>query len=448
MDSIQILGTIIIEKIFKEWKINLIIKFDTIIFKIENDFKIYESSFSLKKLKELFSKNYLMNEMIDYLLNCIENNKISIEEKEKYLQLSILSKYNLKIKEKNKLSEEIIEKLIKEIKKLKEENQKLELRIQNIEKEKINIQLTHCNLKEINSIKAHNDSIESLAQFPSGNIISVSKDNIINIYDNNLNIIQNFSNIYDDSFDDDKIRYVSIKDENNFVTGSKKYIRIWIKKKSKENLKNENIFKLNQKINAHDDLINKIIYCLNGNIISCSEDKKIKIWEEDNDNIYKCIKILTLNYSIISILLLEDKNILISSGGNQIILWNLKLNNSQNIIHSKEKIEFGINGLKRIDEDRIIVATDKIINIISINKNKIIKEIENEFICKGICVIKEKGIFLCGGFSKNIKIYRNDNYECIKTIKDALGGVVNGIYELNDGSIASYGYQIIKIWSL
>ena len=58
--------------------------------------------------------------------------------------------------------------------------------------------------------------------------------------------------------------------------------------------------------NAHDEWINKVIYCLNGNIISCSEDKTIKIWEENNNNEYQCIKIFTHNDFVNSILLLKD----------------------------------------------------------------------------------------------------------------------------------------------
>ena len=44
------------------------------------------------------------------------------------------------------------------------------------------------------------------------------------------------------------------------------------------------------------------------------------------------------------------------------------------------------------------------IKIISIKEKKIIKKINNEFICWGICIIEDKGIFLIGGESKEIKI--------------------------------------------
>ena len=56
----------------------------------------------------------------------------------------------------------------------------------------------------------------------------------------------------------------------------------------------------------------KVIYFLNGNLISCSWDKTIKIWKENNN--YENIQTLEHSDRIGTLLLLEDKNILISSG--------------------------------------------------------------------------------------------------------------------------------------
>ena len=62
--------------------------------------------------------------------------------------------------------------------------------------------------------------------------------------------------------------------------------------------------------------------------------------------------------------------------------------------------------------------------------------------------MKIKEFFLVGGKSKKIRIYRNDNYECIQEIKDAHNDYINGFIELKDGSIASFSAdKIIKIWS-
>ena len=257
MKSLKELLDQINEKHFQKWKINFIKEFDSIIFKLENNFNIYESKFDLKYLLtfKLLSSYNSIELMIDNLLNYIDKNKIKIEDKEKNIEFIIISNkknipnVELIIKEKNKLSEEIIEKLIKEIKNLKAENEKLENRIikleennfkdikkkdiikegnnnefkvneiekkiQKLEKQfnKNKIQLTHCNLKQTNSFNPHNDTINDLISFPSGNIISVSFDKSIKIYDNKFNIIQNIVNAHDDYIID-----VSIKDENNFVT--------------------------------------------------------------------------------------------------------------------------------------------------------------------------------------------------------------------------------------
>ena len=460
MESISILERINYKRKFQKWKININTNIDSIIIKIKGDYNIYQSSFNLIYLQtfKLLSSNNSLKEMIDSLLKYIDNNTIMINENKKYLKLILSQNDSLNntliIKKQNKICEEVIDKLIKEIKKLKEDNNQLELRIQNLEKKeeikkkenktikKNIINFPNFEFKSINSINPHTKSINSISKFPSGNIISVSSDQSIKIYDKNLNIIQDIINA-----DGYCINYVSIKDENNFVTCSNELnIKIWNKKINKQLLKEE--FILNQIINyAHNDWINKVIYSLNGNIISCSMDKTIKIWQEKN-NIYQSIKILKHNNPINSILLLEDKNILISLGKDGTKFWNL--NNYEMIIHIKEAICCHRDACKRIDKERIIIGgdIDGIIKIISINEYKIIKEIKNEFLCFGICTIEEKGIFLTGGKSQEIRIYRTDNYECIKIIKDAHNDEIYGIIELNNGTIASYGYEeTIKIWS-
>ena len=77
----------------------------------------------------------------------------------------------------------------------------------------------------------------------------------------------------------------------------------------------------------------------------------------------------------------------------------------------------------------------KVISLLNLN---IIKEINNQFRCAGITLIEDKGIFIIGGVSKYIRIYRNDTYKCIQTIKNAHDENIKGFIELKDGSIASF----------
>ena len=296
-------------------------------------------------------------------------------------------------------------------------------------------------LKKINSIEIHNDMITAITTFPSGNIISVSKDKSINIYDINFNLIQKIKNT-----SNKQLSYVYVKDENNFITSSfDGCIKSWIKN-------NLNQFQLNQIINYSTNcIIYKLIYS-SRKIFSCSWDGKIKIYGENNNNLYQLITIIQHFKSIHSILLLEDKNILIASGYNEELKFYDIIN--YNILISFPKI-FCINNdsLERLDNDTIIIGgKDYTIKIISINKKIIIKEIKIEINCWCIFSINHRKIFLIGGLTEqgetSIKIFRNHNYECIQTIKKPHNFLINNFIELKNGLIASYGWDgIINIWS-
>ena len=96
------------------------------------------------------------------------------------------------------------------------------------------------------------------------------------------------------------------------------------------------------------------------------------------------------------------------------------------------------NGLSRIDDDRIIIGGDKILKIISLFNKNVIKEIIIPFQCWGICLIKYKDIFLIGGDSKDLRVYNNEDYECIQIIQNRHDECINGFVELKDGTIISY----------
>ena len=117
-----------------------------------------------------------------------------------------------------------------------------------------NINLNYSNQQEyiiqnITSINVNNYSVNSVKTFPSGNIISVSNDKSIKIFDGKLfTILQNIKNAHNTW-----IFYVEIIVENNFITCSSFNIKIWEKKVNK--------YELNQIIkNAHKHWINKVIY--------------------------------------------------------------------------------------------------------------------------------------------------------------------------------------------
>ena len=442
-------------KLIEEEKIKLIDDIES--FKIKTNTKkefellktiIVSKQEIVKKMDSLKNENKILKEKI----SIIEKNINEMEKNILMKQNDIINKQIIKIKE---VYEEKINKMEQKIKRLEEENKnKIKIiegyikkheeyenkkRNEIGQRNKIIEEGFNYDLKFMKTINAHDYFITSVSVFPLGNIISVSDDKSIKIWDINFNLLQNIKNAHEKG-----INYVDIKDENNFVTCSEdRNIKTWIKK--------DNKFELNKIIkDAHEDTINKVIYSFNGNIISCSDDKSVKIWELSTPE-YKLMEEIIHSKSVKSIFLLKDKKILISVGNDGIKFWNL--NNFYYL--------FGFNELRcnsvwyiieRIDENIIIVGNENKLNIISLLKKEILNVIDNKCNCNGIKVIKDKGIFLISEYSHDIKIYKiykSDNYKCIKIIKNAHENNIIGFSILKNNLIASYSFdRTIKIWEI
>ena len=290
--------------------------------------------------------------------------------------------------------------------------------------------------KLINSFQLHNDWVKSVSIFPSGKLISVSSDKTIKIFDLSFKIIQTIEKAHDKN-----IINVNIKDENNFITCSYNDIKIWIKKNNK--------YTLNQYIeNAHDKWINKVIYCSNGNIISCSRDKTVKIWEINN-NKFQLITILEHFNYVMSILLLENRNLLITSGFEGTKFYKI-YQNGMNVFfnfHFNNVICSCWNALDIIDEDRIIIGGTDSFNVISITERKLLKKIKSSFRLNGIKIFENQKIFFIGGWSRNLLIFRSDDYKCLEIVNNAHDNYINGFVNLKNNLICSFSAdKTIKIW--
>ena len=496
-----------VEKLFEDFKIVLIRNVESLIISISKNQSLYVYDFNynlqfFSQINTFKSKNNI-KEIEELIISLIDEKKIkiTINDNKTKLKFILNNQDEFILNKKRKKSEEIIDILIDKIENLENENKELNLKVEKLKnnfeayqeqnhiiyypnnqlnnnennndknnnnndnnndnnnkdktqfkefeqrlkiledfhftKGKKIVQIEKSSLTNINLIKAHDDWINSMSVFPSGNIISVSDDFSIKIFNIHFNLIQTIE-------DENKnaINYVEVKDDNNFITcSSDETIKFWIKK--------DNQFELDKIIkNAHEAQINKVIYYCKNQIISCSKDKTIKIWEENNE-IYKVLNTLEHSNEISSILFLEDKNMLISAGEDNTKFWDL---DKKNDIYCKFIIEEtccqSSNGLIRINDDNIITCyIDFNLCVISIGSQKIIKKIKVNFQCFGIDLIEDKGVFLVGGMSNNIRVYRKDNFECIQIIKNAHNDKIIGFVELINGDIASYSAdKTIKIW--
>ena len=174
-----------VEIIFNDWKLFLKTIPNILLIKIDkydsND--IYQSSFKLNYLQtlNLFKSKISINEIFETICILIYQNNIKIEENGKKLILNSIDELNLEKKEKIYSKNDLL----------------LDTTI-------------------IKSIKIHDEWIRSINVFPSGNIISVSNDKSIKIFDNDFNNLQIILNAHEKG-----ILYVHIINEFNFITCSK-----------------------------------------------------------------------------------------------------------------------------------------------------------------------------------------------------------------------------------
>jgi WD40 repeat protein len=393
---------------FDEWNLKLVPDNDIISISLKSKSNYFQSSYKLKYFlhyKELYSKT--MTDMIQYINSLFSQKKYKIKQNEEELIFTL-----------------IIGK-----------NSSIDLILNNEDNNEISISLSEQEfkkLKEIQSIKSHDSIINCVSIFPSGKIISASSDKSIIIYNEIVQVIQKIPSAHRGN-----IFYIDIKDEYNFMSCSlDKTIKMWIEK-------NQN-FELNKSIdNCHNSMIRKVIYCPNNKIISCSWDKTIKIWDENN-----CQNIKTLEQSqkINGILILKEENILVSSGDNGTIFYDLNdFKKIKNFDGASCDYHYA---LCKLNQNNIIVGgrDDMIIKVISISEKKVIKELKNDFVCWAILSIEKKGIFLVGGKNNNIKIF-DKNYNCIQVIENAHTKHIKGFIELKNEQIASFSHDgCIKVW--
>ncbi len=292
------------------------------------------------------------------------------------------------------------------------------------------------------SIQASFQRIYKVAFFNSNKAVSVSSNCEIKIWDENFNLIQTIQNAHSDI-----INYVTIINDNSFATCSAdKSIHIW------RNENNTDFRLIQSKEKAHEKNIGKIIYYSREKILlSSSLDCTVKIWKEINNNI-QCITQLNHSHYVKSIFIIEDDNILISSGFDGTRFWKFE---TFECLYYNDSVEAGFTGdsITSINNNKFIFGggVDNKIQILSFDKNKLIgkllKEIQIDFECFCVKSIGKK-YFLVGGWSFNILVFDSDNYFCVQVINDAHSNNIKGFtFTQNKNYIVSYSFDgYINLW--
>ena len=210
---------------------------------------------------------------------------------------------------------------------------------------------------------------------------------------------------------------------------------------------NKNVINLYNLINlkllfsfkSHESLVNNLVKINNKYFASCSNDKKIIIWDYQKK---LCIKVLKGHIGgILSLIILSD-NTLCSAGADlSIKIWDWKRDEYSTLIgHTK-----WIKCLCQLDNDYILSGSDdKSIKIWS-NKKCIKTLIGHGRSVRTLCQINSY-FFASGSFDKTIKVWDIYNFSCIHTIYGHKDLILVVIKISNSLIVSCSNDHEIKIW--
>lgn len=252
------------------------------------------------------------------------------------------------------------------------------------------------------SINTVTERINDIGIFPNGNIITVSSNLMIKIFNEKGEEICFLSNAHEL-----QIKCICVINDNEFLTGSNdkkiKYFKI----------ENENKITQIEILEGHENNIMSIIYIDNKevkNIISSGFDKYIKIWEKyinNKNNKFICLTTLKFHTSPIYSCIYLGNNIFISCEANdKIFIWE---NITYNKIKEIEGTIYNNNSLKKIDNENFIFGggNDKIIKIINIKDGNVKFKAQTKCLVYAIS-INENYIFDSGDNPFVVEIRKKD----------------------------------------
>ncbi len=298
-----------------------------------------------------------------------------------------------------------------------------------------------------NTIKINTQSIYCLLILNDGRICSASNDSKINI----LNKFTYETEITIDIFQNG-IYYISQLKNLNLICCSEKIIKI-IKILDK-NKKSNKLFEVIQTLSKHSNKIWKVIELNDNNLISCSSDKTIIIWE-NNNNFYKFKYFIPIIAdSVRSIIETKINEIAYTSFYEQkLYFYNTKTRNQIKIL-TKIFSSGWNNDIFYYNENYIFVGGNLNIYLINIKKYLIINSFETDNYILSFLLMGNN--YLLTGDNKG-NIYQwmfNEKEENLslmsKKIEKSLNNLEKSIYNIklidNNRLITASEDSTIKIW--
>ena len=200
--------------------------------------------------------------------------------------------------------------------------------------------------------------VYALTLMNDGRIASGASDKSIHIYNgNSFKCDIDIENAHDDRI----YSLCPLNTNNDIVSCSEdSIIKIW-------DILSEHNYNLKKVIRGHEDSVNKVIALSLNRFASCSFDTKIKIWSSKSyDNISTMEE---HSHSVTSMIQLKGKEILVSTSlDNKLKFWNLNLYTCEHTINNI--MNTATEGIFEIKNNRIVVSTINPNKLVIVNTNE------------------------------------------------------------------------------
>ena len=204
--------------------------------------------------------------------------------------------------------------------------------------------------------------------------------------------------------------------------------------------------------NAHENKVLKVIVLTNHRFASSSSDCTIKIWKDNSP--YNLISTLTGHTDAVpSILQLTDvNNILVSCSGRiEMILkiWDI---HSYKLLKIVENIHCSnVNCMLQLEDGRIVVGGDSMLNIINTVTYQVDLMIENDSLGTFLCIFQIGNHLLIGSVNKKLYLFDIEKKKKFNTSDLIKYNTINtnNVLKLADGTLITSTYEgTISLWKV